>query len=65
MSVLRSTQSSDALPEDAYCRRCETTFSRPLPAPYGAICQACFAEGHIVTLTEPPPGRRFKRRRRA
>jgi two-component system response regulator DevR len=41
----------------AYCRRCGATFERPLPQPYGAICQTCLADGEIVTLTDSPPRR--------
>lgn len=39
---------------DTYCRRCRTTFDRPLPQPYGALCPDCIADGDIVTLTTPP-----------
>jgi DNA-binding NarL/FixJ family response regulator len=39
---------------DAYCRRCNATFDRPFPKPYGAICPDCLADGEIITLTAPP-----------
>jgi DNA-binding NarL/FixJ family response regulator len=35
---------------DTYCRRCRTTFQRPLPQPYGAHCPNSIADGDIVTL---------------
>ena len=53
---------------DTYCRRCRTTFHRPLPQPYGALCPDCIADGDIVTLTpadaarEQPAGRTGGRR---
>ena len=50
---LRPTASAPAV-ADAYCRRCRTTFDRPLPQPYGAICPSCFADGDIVSLTAAP-----------
>ena len=43
---------------DTYCRRCRTTFHRPLPQPYGALCPDCIADGEIVTLTSPPDAER-------
>ena len=35
---------------DTSCRRCRTTFQRPLPQPYGALCPDCIADGDVVTL---------------
>ena len=49
---------------DAYCRRCRTTFHRPLPPPYGALCPDCIADGDIVTLTAPPDAEQAQRPRR-
>lgn len=46
---------------DTYCRRCRTTFHRPLPQPYGALCPDCIADGDIVTLTAPPDAERAQR----
>ncbi|HEV2786968.1 MAG TPA: hypothetical protein VGV67_11300 [Solirubrobacteraceae bacterium] len=48
---------------DAYCRGCQATFPRPLPAPYGAICPKCLARGDIVTLTDVPRSRLTARAR--
>jgi hypothetical protein len=39
---------------DVYCRACNAAFTKPLPAPYGAICPNCVARGDIVTLTDLP-----------
>ena len=49
---------------DTYCRRCRTTFHRPLPQPYGALCPDCIADGDIVTLTAQPDAERGQRRGR-
>lgn len=57
---LRPTGRSTAT-ADAYCRRCRTSFERPLPQPYGSICPACVADGDIVTLTAPPAAERQPR----
>jgi two-component system, NarL family, response regulator DevR len=46
---------------DTYCRRCRTTFHRPLPQPYGALCPDCIADGDVVTLSSPPDTERAQR----
>lgn len=58
---LRPTACAPAVVADAYCRRCRTTFDRPLPQPYGAICPACIADGDIVSLTAAPSTHREQR----